>query len=160
VRWASAASALLFAVLSVAATKADERADEIVAAAQLCGADVSDQQIAAGLQSARWRNVTPSLGGQSMAAITGATQYRRGNDEALISGRDSMAGQNCQFDFRKVKPEVEAAVVIRLDQILGPHTLGADGMMNWERGSDGYGLKRRSGDLLTLIWVPMAQQEG
>ena len=133
---------------------------EIVEAVQTCKAELSDLQIATAMLAAKWRNVTPSVGGQSMATITGATQYRRGSDEALVSGHKSMAGPNCQFDFHKTKPEIDSQVIARLDEALAPHTEDSSGMLEWKQGEDSYSLKRRSSDTLTMLWLPLHGQEG
>ena len=148
------AFASLLSFFPSAAFAKGDRPSEIAGVATICDAmSTQPLQIAETLRANGWKVATPILGVMSMAAITGSEQYRKGRDDALISGRASIVGANCQFDFAKASDLLRADVQVRLTAQFGEPSEIKQDRVTWKKGSVSYNLVRRSPDTLTILWL-------
>jgi len=136
-----------------------DRVDEVAEATQICSLQSSDEQIGTALAAAKWKDVTPVMFGQSMAEITGAMQYRKSRDSALISTIKSPAGRNCQFDFSNISSELTANIVRKFDEIFGMHKSEVSGALVWNRERNSYSILSRTPEHLTILWLPEQAQK-
>ena len=151
-----------FVALSVTAAPAlsyaqTDRAAEIVETAMVCNVGSISNQARSSLIASGWKDATPAMFGGSAASVTGATQYRKGNDSALItaSGKDT----NCEFDFADVSAKLSESVVAKLDSSFGFHSSDKSGALVWRRGGDAYYLLSQAPQTLTIFWIPEQEQK-
>ena len=151
-----------FVALSVTAAPAlayaqTDRAAEIVETAMICNVGSISKKAQSSLITNGWKDATPAMFGGSAASVTGATQYRKGSDSALItaSGKDT----NCAFDFTDVSAKLSESVVAKLDGSIGRHSNDKSGALVWRRESDAYYLLRQAPQTLTIFWIPEQEQK-
>jgi hypothetical protein len=151
------AAGLVLLACGASASAKPARAASAVEAAAICKTLIEDPaQVKAALQRAGWKDATPSMGGTSMASITGSSQYRRSGDVALVSTPASMVGPNCEFSLNGFSDTDYAEAMRGLSEAFAsqPQTQ-SDGMV-WTTGAASI-FVRRKGQSLTILWLPKSK---
>jgi len=147
-----AAAALL--VSASPALAKPPRSAAVVDAATACRALLTDlKQVATELHRQGWRNNTPSIGGTSMAAMTGAYQYRRGADTALLASPGALVAPNCEFRLAGVAEGDLAEAVRQLSATFGSQPVIKPNGMEWRPQAATLFIGRK-GDSLVILWLP------
>lgn len=133
----------------------ESAASSVAGSVMLCDSIlIEPEKVIGALKKSGWKDVTPSMFGRSMAAITGSYQLQNGKNMALVSAPGSMVDINCQFDIAKLSKAEKTELATIFTKINGPSSVDAEKTEVWTTANGSVSMMTSSNAKVTILWLP------